>query len=81
MSLKFKNPGEQVVRVSLLTGQGAEFPPGETVEVPDTMKAECLAANLTLVGEKKTATRATQTATVPTATAEGDDNESTVNAG
>ncbi len=49
--MKFKNPGEQTVRVALLTGHIAIFEPGETLEVPDLMKSECLAKNLTLIVE------------------------------
>lgn len=47
--MKFVNPGLQHVRVSLLSGHIADFPPGEVVEVPDLMKADCLAKNLTPV--------------------------------
>lgn len=50
--MKFKNPGEQTVRVALLTGHIAVFEPGETLEVPDLMKSECLAKNLTLIVEE-----------------------------
>lgn len=49
--MKFKNPGEQVVRIAMLTGHVAVFEPGETLEVPEIMKSDCLAANLTLVPE------------------------------
>jgi hypothetical protein len=90
-SLKFRNPGEQMVRVSLLTGQGAEFPPGQIVEVPVTMKAECLAANLTLVADKKLSAKelkaiadAEAAAAAAAEADEGsddDDNETNVNAG
>lgn len=93
-SLKFKNPGEQHVRVALLTGQIADFGPGETHSVPSSMKADCLAANLTLVVEKeltpkerKAQEAAAKAAAAAAAEAEvqaavdGDDDESTVNAG
>lgn len=46
-SLKFKNPGEQTVRVASLTGLIALFEPGETHEVPAVLRSECLALNLT----------------------------------
>lgn len=80
MSLKFKNPGEQEVIVSCVeTGQSARFAPGDTVEVPDILKTQCLAKNLTLVATKGNK-QPTQAAPVAT-TAADDDNESTVNAG
>jgi hypothetical protein len=92
-SLKFKNPGEQHVRVALLTGHIADFGPGETHSVPESMRADCLAANLTLVVEKELTAKerkaAAEAAAKAAAEAEaaaaelaaGDDDESTVNAG
>lgn len=77
-SVKFKNPGEQTVRISTIEGQSAIFEPGETVEVPEVLRTACLAANLTQV--KGGTTTASKTQTAPTA-GTADDNETKVNAG
>lgn len=76
-SVKFKNPGEQTVRISTIEGHSAIFEPGETVEVPEVLRTACLAANLTPVKGGTTTSKAQAAPTAGTA----DDNETKVNAG